>query len=165
MRRQLTLFLSDQNKEIEEIRAKFNPVQFELIAAHVTLCRETEINDLDKIITNIKSISYIKSLQIVFQPAERFENGKGVLLPAKIGNDDFYDLRKEILKGAKEFNKDYLPHITLMHPRNSTCTNVIFDQITKYKLPSVVSFDTISLIEQTNGGKWIIMREFPININ
>ncbi|WP_159476363.1 2'-5' RNA ligase family protein [Dyadobacter sp. 3J3] len=165
MRRQLTLFLSDQNKEIEEIRAKFNPVQFELIAAHVTLCRETEIEELDKIITNIKSISCIKSLQIIFQPVERFEKGKGVLLPAKIGNDDFYNLRKEILKGTKVFNKDYLPHITLMHPRNSTCSDLIFDQITKYKLPSIVGFNTISLIEQADGGKWIIIREFPIYIN
>ena len=53
VRRQLTLFLTEQNQIIEEIRATYNPKQFELIKAHVTLCREDEIEDnLEEIIRN-----------------------------------------------------------------------------------------------------------------
>ncbi|GLU55501.1 hypothetical protein Dfri01_49620 [Dyadobacter frigoris] len=162
MRRQLTLFLSSQNEEIEKIRAEFNPAQHELISAHVTLCRDNEIEKPDVVIHNIKTISLVQPLIIEFEPAERFENGKGVLIPARTGNQEFYDLREKVLKGIQEFNKHYLPHITLMHPRNSTCTDEIFDQIKKYKLPSMVTFDTISLIEQTDGGRWTIIEQFPI---
>ncbi|MCF0056041.1 2'-5' RNA ligase family protein [Dyadobacter sp. CY356] len=162
MRRQLTLFLTNQKDEIEKIRSEFNPVQFELIAAHITLCRENEIEELDKIIGNIRTISFSKPLQMEFEPVERFEKGKGLLIPAKIGNSDFLELRTTILAGTGEFNRNYLPHITLMHPRNSICTDKIFDQIKKYKLPSIINFDTISLIEQTGDGVWKIIQQFPI---
>lgn len=161
MRSQLTLFVSDQNEEIEKIRAKFNPVQYSLIPAHVTLCRETEIEKLDQIINNIRTISLAGPLEIEFEQAEKFENGKGVFIPARTENSDFYKLREKVLKGT-QFNKAYLPHITLMHPRNSTCTDEIFDQIKKYVLPSTLTFDTISWIEETNSGKWIIIEQFPI---
>ena len=133
MRRQLTLFISDQNEEIEKIRAEFNPVQFELIAAHITLCRENELENLNKVVSNIKTIGLVKSLQIEFSSAERFADGKGVFIPAKTENYDFHELRKKILYETQEFNQNYLPHITLMHPRNSTCSDEIFDQIKNYK--------------------------------
>lgn len=162
IRRQLTLFLSEQYEEIEKIRAEFNPVQYALIAAHVTLCRENEIEKLDQIINNINSISFTQPLEIEFEQAEKFDNGKGVFIAAKAGNPDFQKLRELILKGATEFNKNYLPHITLMHPRNSTCTDELFDEIKKHQLPSIIVFDTISLIEQIDGGRWSIIEQFPI---
>ena len=38
---QLTLFIEENEAEtIEQIRKEFNPEQYELIKAHVTLCRE-----------------------------------------------------------------------------------------------------------------------------
>ena len=40
-RKQLTLFVKDvQAKAIEAIRRQYNPEQYALIKAHVTLCRE-----------------------------------------------------------------------------------------------------------------------------
>jgi 2'-5' RNA ligase len=163
-RRQLTLFIAGQNETIEKIRAEFNPEQYGLISAHVTLCREDEIEPVEKVIENIKSISWGKPVRLEFNPAERFENGKGVFIPAKRDNQDFYELRKAVLNGLNEFPGKPLPHITLMHPRNSTCTDIIFERIKKYKLPSELIFDKISLIEQRNGGKWIIIEEFPIMV-
>ncbi len=83
IRRQLTLFISNQNETIEKIRAEFNPEQYKLIAAHVTLCREDEIGPIEKVIENIKCITWRKPILIEFNPPERFENGKGALIPAK----------------------------------------------------------------------------------
>jgi 2'-5' RNA ligase len=163
-RRQLTLFIPGRNETIEKIRAEFNPEQYSLIAAHVTLCREDEIEPVEKVIANIRSIAWDKLVRIEFSLPERFENGKGVFLPAKRDNPDFYALRKAILEGLNEYPETPLPHITLMHSRNSTCTDIIFERIRKYELPSELIFDKISLIEQHNGGKWRIIEQFPIMV-
>jgi 2'-5' RNA ligase len=162
IRRQLTLFISERNKTIEKIRAEFNSIQYNLISAHVTLCREDEIEPVENVIENIKSIARDKPIRIKFDPPERFENGKGVFIPAKRENPEFYELRKTVLKGLNEFPRAHFPHITLMHPRNSTCTDIIFERIKKYKLPTELIFDKISLIEQNSGGQWIIIEQFPV---
>ena len=147
---------------IEKIRAEYNPIQFNRIAAHVTLCREDEMESIEKVIENIKSLTTGNPLRIEFDPLERFGNGKGLLIPAKKGSSEFHELRKSILKGLIEFPADHHPHITLMHPRNSTCTDQIFNQIVKYKLPTELFFDTISLIEESNDGSWEIINQFSM---
>ncbi|PWT70618.1 MAG: hypothetical protein C5B59_19610 [Bacteroidetes bacterium] len=46
-RRQLSLFLKkNEASEFESIRKTFNPDQFQLIACHVTVCREDEIENI-----------------------------------------------------------------------------------------------------------------------
>ncbi|MBL0007415.1 MAG: hypothetical protein IPP25_09600 [Saprospiraceae bacterium] len=48
---QLTLFIDEkQSAAIERIRQKFNPQQYGLIKAHVTLCREDEIESFDNVL-------------------------------------------------------------------------------------------------------------------
>ena len=160
IRQQLTLFISDQNELIEKVRAEFNPIQFDLISAHVTLCREDEIEPIKKVIENVKSLKLNKPIRIEFESVERFENGKGLFIPAKKENFEFYELRKSILKGITEFPREHLPHITLMHPRNSTCTDKNFEKINGYDFPKELYFDTISLIEQKNGGRWKLLNNF-----
>ena len=64
IRRQLTLFLNEPKGNIEKIRSEFNPVQFDLIPAHVTLCREDEIEPIQETIERIKSISLEKPVPI-----------------------------------------------------------------------------------------------------
>ena len=156
IRRQLTLFL--ENETIEKIRIKFNPAQHNLISAHVTLCREDELKDLKTIIANIKSFKSNKPICIRFNEVERFENGEGALIPASEENNDFDNLRNTILISPRKHS----PHITLMHPRNSACTDVIFEEIKSYNLPVKIFFNKISLIEQKNGEKWKVLDEFPI---
>jgi 2'-5' RNA ligase len=56
-----------------------------------------------------------------------------------------------------------MPHITLMHPNNSTCTNQIFQEMQSIEFPSKLHFSTISLIEQKDGGKWEIVSDFVFN--
>ena len=76
-------------------------------------------------------------------------------------NNEFKELRKRVL-GQPELKKEQIPHITLMHPRNSTCTDPIFKAICTYVLPTKFEFGTISLIEQKNGEKWKVLGEFSI---
>jgi len=156
-RKQLTLFV--ENQTIEEIRTKFNPKQHAIISAHVTLCREDELEDLENVIANMRARKIDKPIKISFNEVIRFENGKGVLIPAASENNDFHKLRSDILNSPRHHS----PHITLMHPRNSICTDVIFEEIKSYNLPTEFSFNKISLIEQKDQGKWRLLNEFIIS--
>lgn len=160
IRRQLTLFLEEKDAlEIERIRLKFNPVQYELIKSHVTLCREDEIGNLQQILDNIHSLNR-RLLTINFEKVVRFSEGKGVLISAHQNNPEYHNLRKNILLGDKiRFSE---PHITLMHPRNSNCTDKIFDEIKKLDFPKKIAFETISLIEQVDGGEWKTLQKFKL---
>ena len=158
-RQQLTLFVSPGDDVIETIRATFNPIQHSLIAAHVTLCREDEIEPIEQVVENILTLRYKDPLYITLKPMQRFNNGKGVLVPAE-NSDEFQFLRRSVLKGIQNNPRHHDPHITLMHPRNSTCTDTIFTQLKTYTLPDRLYFDTISLIEQCNDGKWSILNQF-----
>ncbi len=128
IRRQLTLFVEQKDAEtIEEVRQEFNPRQSELIKCHVTLCREDEIENLEHILTNLSLFTQTE-IVIEFGEAQRFDNGKGLLLPAKNDNSEFQNLRRQILSGIINNPQKQEPHITLMHPGNSTCTDNIFEQ-------------------------------------
>ena len=161
IRKQLTLFIEESNVNIEKIRAEFNPEQYNLISAHITLCREDEIESIDKIIHRIKSITLKEPIRIGFKSVKRFSNGKGILIPATDKNIEFRELRKLVL-GQTKLIKEQFPHITLMHPRNSTCSDEIFEHIKELAFPTELKFGRISLIEQRNGGKWNVIQEFNI---
>lgn len=159
-RRQLTLFLEEKYaKEIEMIRQEYNPVQYNLIKAHVTLCREDELESSSQIAENLESLNQ-KPIIIHFDKIIRFSDGKGVCISALPGNREYHSLRKVILKNTNPGIRFPEPHITLMHPRNSSCTNEIFEAISKMKFPDQIRFDKISLIEQISGGKWNTLHEF-----
>ena len=156
----MTLFVEQKDaKNIERIRKRFNPKQSELIKSHVTLCREDEINNLERIIVNLSELTEI-AISIDFERVTRFSNGKGVLLTAQGNNIEFRELRRKILNGLTENPRMHEPHITLMHPRNSTCTDDIFRQIEKISLPEKLTFKRISLVEQREGGAWNVLQEF-----
>lgn len=160
IRRQLTLFVEQKDAEtIEQIRQEFNPRQFELIKSHVTLCREDEIQNLEQVISNLLSLAQTE-IVIEFGKATRFDKGKGLFLPATNDNAEFQELRRQILAGLNDNPKKQEPHVTLMHPRNSTCTDSIFGQIEKVSLPTKLKFKTISLIEQKDDKQWKILQEF-----
>ncbi|WP_207431483.1 2'-5' RNA ligase family protein [Sabulibacter ruber] len=161
-RHQLTLFLTENQETIERIRARFNPAQFRLIPAHVTLCREEELQDLDKVRANLAAIKLATPLQVNLGQILRTADGKGAFLPSAGENRQFHAVRKAVLTGVVEHPRDHQPHVTLMHPRNSACTDEIFAQLMQHKFPAQLKFRTISLIEQKAGGKWNILQEFRI---
>jgi 2'-5' RNA ligase len=152
IRRQLTLFVNRSDaEEIETIRKKFNSRQSELIDCHVTLCREDEISDTKQVFDNLRNLD-TKEITIQFGQAIRFDGGKGVLIPATGNNEQFQQLRKKVLRGLDMTIRQQEPHITLMHPGNSTCTDEVFGIIKNSRLPSRLTFNKISLIEQVDGG-------------
>lgn len=160
IRRQLTLFVAPDDAEaIEHIRKTYNPQQHERINSHVTLCREDEIEAIEQVLFNLSNLKRI-ALTLEFEQAIRFDAGKGVLLPAKNGTTEFQELRKQALRGLHKTPRKQEPHITLMHPRNATCTDAIFEEISSVKLPHVLTFNRISLIEQRDGGAWNVLKEF-----
>ncbi len=159
---QLALFV-DENKsqEIEQIREEFNPEQFQLIKSHVTLCREEELKKIEKVLLNLSGLNH-PYISIRFGPIVRFSDGKGALLPATDDNECFYQLRAFILNGVTDILSKPTPHITLMHPRNSNCTDQVFEKISKTETPRMLVFKTISLIEQQPGCKWNILKSFEL---
>jgi hypothetical protein len=165
IRRQLTLFVDRKDAlNIEGIRRRFNPTQQKLIDSHVTLCRENEIEDINALLDNLQELDTPK-IVINFGHVIRFENGQGVILPALGDNEQFHLLRSKVLNGLGVTVRRPEPHITLMHPRNSTCTDETFSVIQQINLPARLTFDTISLIEQVNGGQWQILKSYKLNGN
>ncbi|HRG25628.1 MAG TPA: 2'-5' RNA ligase family protein [Chitinophagaceae bacterium] len=160
-RSQLTLFVPEASA-IEAIRRQYNPVQHSLIAAHVTLCREDELLDIEKVLQNLEQLDF-PAITIRFGKPERFDDGKGLLLPAPEENTSFQELRKAVLKGVIEQPRNHHPHITLMHPRNSICTDEFFLDISKRELPDSIQFNKISLIEQVDGGIWKLLQTFDLS--
>ncbi len=161
-RQQLTLLIEDNESEnIEKIRKTFNSKQYDLIKSHVTLCREDEIEDIEKVIVNLRQINHA-CITIDFGNVVRFSDGKGVLMPAVGNYASFEGLRECILAGIIEKPRKLEPHITLMHPRNATCTDEVFEQLEKINLPNKITFKKISLIEQEIGKKWHVLHEFEL---
>ena len=162
IRRQLTLFLDDHySTEIETIRRKYNPVQYKLIRSHITLCREDELENLAQIKLNLSLLDE-DSISINFDRLIRSADQNGVMIGAKHDNHQYHHLRQVILKGCDLPITFPDPHITLMHPRNSICTDEIFNEIRKIKIPESILFKEISLIQQTDGSEWKILETFQM---
>ena len=160
IRQQLTLFLKDGETEaIEALRKEFNPRQHELIAAHVTLCREDEIRNWEQVRSNLNKLSQI-SINLVFSKCLRFSEGKGVYLEHDGETGGFDQLRAQVLEGTSHSIRKHEPHITLMHPRNSICTDETFAQFQELTLPLSFSFTETCLIEQVGAGPWKVLETF-----
>lgn len=161
-RMQLTLFVpAAAAREIERARAEFNPVQHGLIACHVTLCREDELTDLARICQTLDTQA-LPAISIDFGPATRFADGAGVLLPAVGGLAAFVALRRAVLRDVVIAPRPHAPHLTVMHPRNATCTDAAFAAIAARLRPSRVTFDVLSLIEQRGDGPWRTLATWPL---
>ena len=153
IRRQLTLFVSPQQSErLEQVRKQNDPIQSQIIQSHITLCREDEIIDLDKAISNLRNLPPF-DLQLHLGKLTIFEDGKGVYLPI-LNHEDFHNLRKKVLLGIIDSPRIQHPHLTLMHPRNAVCTDEIFDLLSKIAFPTLLYFNEIHLIVQVDGGAW-----------
>ena len=127
----------------------------------MTLCREEEIGDLVIVLNNLRRIDRAP-LEMRFDRVQRFADGKGVLMPASDGEEEFDALRRAALADLPSPISLLRPHITLMHPRNAVCTEEIFDKIKERISPVTFRFESITLIEQLNGGKWDSLMSFKL---
>lgn len=157
-RRQITLYVPRaEQTRIDGIRQQFNSAQFELIAAHVTLCRDEDVRDWTEVETRAREIQSIH-VPLRFGPPVR--DGNLVYLPALGSTDAFDQLRIRILNN--EHIRKQQPHITLVHPRNGTCTTEQFDTIrTLVSAEFTLLFRCITFIEQVAGTPWRNLHIFP----
>lgn len=158
-RTQVTLFLDQHEVSvIERVRAKWNPEQYELINAHITLVRDERVEDFASIVERVKKLKF-PCFQVKLGAIERFCEGKGVFIPVLDPEMHLLEIRKRLKLDGTDFD----PHITIMHPRNATCTDEIFKSLLEVTFPSQLSVNNVSVIKQTNGSKWEITHQFPLN--
>ena len=161
-RKQLTLFLDAAEADsIERIRAKFNPAQFKIIRSHITLCREHEIEALETVLNNLDNLK-TEQFELGLDELIRFSEGKGVLIKVKDKQNHFQKLRAAVLKNTTPEPGIHTPHITLMHPRNSSCNDSIFEEIKEIGIPEKLRITSITLIEQEIGKKWKVLKEYKL---
>ena len=146
-RRQASLYLTDL-PQVESLRLRYNPVQARLIPAHVTLCREDEVSDWDAFRVRLESLC---PFRITLEFGSPLRDNDLVFLPVRSGFDDFQEFRRALLPIEP---REHNPHVTIIHPRNGTCTDEIFAQISATIQPLQVTFREVMLIEQDNGGTW-----------
>lgn len=146
LRRQLSLFAppSPVASAIDAVRALIDPVQHRLIPAHVTLCRDDELDDVDAIRARLGGLVFAP-VTLRFGVAEPFSS-HGWLLPCVDGEAAFRALRGVVL--GSEPIREQAPHLTLAHPRNEKAIGNTPANATQLPAPLVLTFATIALIEQ-----------------
>ncbi|MEP7325852.1 MAG: 2'-5' RNA ligase family protein [Gemmatimonadota bacterium] len=156
-RRQATLYLTPPHTEIVELlRSRFNPVQFGLIRAHVTLCRDEDVADWEALSLRLARVGVI-NVTLAFETPIR--DGNLVYLPATSSDGSFDRLRHALLGPVSAARKQH-PHLTLIHPRNGTCSDAMFDEIRSRWVPFTAAFREVTLIEQIDGGRWMNLVTF-----
>lgn len=157
---QLSLYVPSPHSEaIESVRRVVDPVQFGLIPAHVTLCREDELEAFAGWRERLESMPHEAiRLRLRFGRAEPF-SGHGILLPCIEGIEEYRDLRRRIL-GSNAI-REMQPHLTLAHPRNPQAPGNMIETAEKLPASFEITFDTIRLIEQVNSGPWATIDSFP----
>lgn len=160
-RTQLTLFVPPPVAgDLEAVRAVVDPVQQGLIAAHVTLCREDELANLDEnLFRNRLRDPRARGIRLEFGAVEAFST-HGLWLPCVRGAEAFQALRFHLL--GKEDLRLVQAHITLAHPRNPRAKNNSLAAASRIPAGLSIQFPVVSLIEQNDGGKWVIREEFPL---
>jgi hypothetical protein len=161
-RRQLTLFVPEPERTgLDSLRQRIDPIQAELIPAHVTLCREDEIEQLPfaHLAERIRSWSG-GAIRLGFGPPERFA-GHGALLPCTRGHSAFRSLRAWLLAPAAP--RAHAAHITLAHPRNPRSIGNT-DEALEWRMGDIaLSFSSVALIEQSGTAPWRILEQTPFS--
>ena len=142
------------------LRLALDPVQTSLIAAHVTLCHEDEIEHIDQSSVLSRAQAWPHGpLSLSFGPPQRF-NGHGVLLPCQQGSGQFHSLRQWLLQdqGVREHGA----HLTLAHPRNPRAPGNTDVALAACPQRLKLQFAAVALIEQQGSAPWRVLRESTI---
>lgn len=153
VRRQLTLFLpAPQGPALDTLRAVLDPVQADLIAAHVTLCREDELARWDWPALQARLQAWPGGpLELGVGPPQRFD-GHGLLLPCIHGQDAFQALRCWVLQD--EAARPHDAHVTLAHPRNPRAVGNVDEALRQVPTSVRVRCRVASWIEQLPARPW-----------
>ena len=157
-RRQVTLFLPEpESLPIEAIRQRFNPAQFALIAAHVTLIRDEDVPNWSRLRARAQRVA---SVDITLRFGAPIRQKNLVYLPSVGPTDDFDRLRRELL--GDDHCRKQEPHISLIHPRNGKCDGEDFAAIKENMGNELcIRFQMMTFIEQLDGSAWRNVGSFP----
>ena len=161
VRSQLSLYVPQSAAaELEAARELLDPVQASLIPAHVTLCREDELEGLE--LTSLRSrlaVPEAAPITLRFGHPESFHE-HGVLLPCVAGEADFEALRQWLL-GSKNV-RHQAPHITLAHPRNPKSPHNNLASLALLPSNPVVTFAIVSRIQQEGSAPWQLLEQYTL---
>lgn len=160
-RSQLTLFVPDPAaRAVEAVRARLDPVQAGLIAAHVTLCREDELAglDIDTLQERLRHFG-AGALTLRFGPPQPFD-GHGLLLPCTEGQPLFQALRCGVLGSASA--RPHGAHLTLAHPRNPPRADPSARDAAAGLAGLTLTFSVISWIRQEGTAAWQRISDHPL---
>lgn len=162
VRRQLTLFVPHGlAAAIEGVRRRVDPVQSGLIAAHVTLCREDELEALSMLELRRRLVRAASGpLTLVFGPPTPFES-HGMLLPCIDGAEEFQALRRTILDTTAI--RAPSAHLTLAHPRNPRAPENVGSAYAALPATITITFDAVALIEQRAAQPWVVRATLPLD--
>lgn len=160
IRTQLSLFVPRAiSAELEAARALLDPIQASLIPAHVTLCREDELEGLALSLLRSRLAAPETAITLRFGHPQPFQE-HGVLLPCVAGEPDFAALRQRVL-GTKNIRRQ-APHITLAHPRNPKSPHNHPANLAGLPGNLVITFSIVSRIQQEGAAPWQLLEEFPL---
>ena len=161
VRRQLSMFVPDGVEvDFEVFRRTLDPVQSLLIPAHVTLCREDELNQISESeLRRRLSQAPVKPITLHFGKPETF-GGHGILLNCIDRASDFHLLREHVL-GSKTIIEQR-PHITLAHPKNSKSHGNSLANALRLPEGISITFPAIQLIEQHGVQPWEMLQQFKL---
>jgi hypothetical protein len=160
IRRQLSLFVPSPHLAVlDAIRRILDPVQHRLIPAHVTACRNDEIQgvragQLDH------SLEASAPITLSFGRAVPFD-GHGILLPCIAGEEVFAAFRAQLL-GTSKIRRQ-APHITIAHPRNPKAERNDLARALELPAKIGITFRELCLIEQSRGEEWRVLRRYPLD--
>ncbi len=158
-RKQLSMYVPpDAAVEIEAVRRVADPIQSELLPAHVTLCREDELDDLESVRARLCSPPF-GPLTLRFGRPVAF-SGHGILLECVGGEGQFRALREYLL--ASSSIRDQLPHITLAHPRNPKSSGNLLSNASALPQVIEVTFPSVCLIVQEGNKPWQLLENFEL---
>lgn len=146
----------EQASVIETARSAVDPIQHQLIPAHVTLCRDNELSNFAEIEDRLLVNPY-RSVDLTFGKPEVF-HGHGIIMECISDLGTFKALR-EFLLGPNCKNVQ-LPHLTLAHPRNSRAEGNSLENTDLIPTPLHAVLDRIVLIEQEGDSQWRVLREY-----
>ena len=145
---------------LEAVRRLLDPVQFSLIPAHVTLCRESELNDLSSVSLASRFASpEAKPITLRFGRPEPFSE-HGVLLPCVAGMHEFHALRRWALGTSSIKHQE--PHITLAHPRNPRAPNNSLSNSAALPIGLAITFTSVCLIRQEGSAPWQVLEQHTL---
>lgn len=139
------------------VRRVVDPVQSRLIPAHVTLCRDEDLDGVQPDDVRVAAAG-MDGLTLAFGPAER-AGEHGILLPCVDGQADFHALRARLLGVAAP--RERTAHLTLAHPRNPRAPGNDLLVARTLPVPLVATFTRVHWIEQAGDAPWQVRHTFP----